>query len=200
MALLSKLKSILGIGGSPENEERTDTSVTVEHEATDRTNGDHDEKDSDAAESTDQTGDAADEAVAAGTDASASTASLTETGEPETETATEPAEAAGPPTDPLDDEPTDREVDDVIDEAEDNESDDDPEESADAAELDNAEPSNTADLTAIKGIGPAYSDRLNSAGIDSVGALAAADAETLGEQIDVSPKIVSDWIDRATDQ
>jgi len=33
-----------------------------------------------------------------------------------------------------------------------------------------------------------------------VAALADADAEKLSEQIDVSPKIIVDWIDRAADQ
>jgi len=69
------------------------------------------------------------------------------------------------------------------------------------ADSDDPEPSApAADLTAIKGIGPAYSERLAAAGISSVDELSAADAETLADQIDVSPKIVSDWIDRAADQ
>ena len=52
----------------------------------------------------------------------------------------------------------------------------------------------------IKGIGPAYSERLGDAGISSVEELVEADAETLGEQINVSPKTVDNWIDRAAEQ
>ena len=227
MALLSKLKSILGIGGSRDGEERTDTSVTVEREATDRDGSDaetdtdaveREAAEQDAADDADPDSDAtepadADETVAAGTDASASTGSMTDTDEPQTEAAAEPAEAAGPPTDPVDDEPVDRDVEDVIDQAEDADAEEETEPTdseavsetedstaaTDAVE-DDPEDTAEADLTAIKGIGPAYSDRLEAAGVSSVAELAGADAETLAAEIDVSPKIVADWIDRAADQ
>jgi len=116
MALLNKLKSILGIGGSRDGDEQTATSVTVEREGSDRAEPDGDASETDESASDEPT---SDEAVAAGTDAAASTGSMTETDEPETETVTETAEAAGPPTEPVDDEPVDRDVEDVIDEAED---------------------------------------------------------------------------------
>jgi len=215
MALLDKLKSILGIGGSRDSDERTNTSVTVERESTDHEMVDNDQPDSDEA-TTDQPD--SEEAAAAGTDATASSGSMTETDKPETEVATEPAEAVGPPTESVDDEPVDRDVGDVIDEAEDAEaaesdsvvSDDDTDNTDDTGNTDDtddtdksavSEPSNAgADLTAIKGIGPAYSTRLEAAGIGSVDELAAADAETLAAEVDVSPKIVADWIDRAASQ
>jgi predicted flap endonuclease-1-like 5' DNA nuclease len=52
----------------------------------------------------------------------------------------------------------------------------------------------------LKGIGPAYAERLRSAGVETVAQLADADADDLGAEIDVSPKRVGRWIDRATDQ
>ena len=211
MALLSKLKSILGIGGSRDGEERTETAVTVEQESDDETA-------------------TTDDAVDAGTDGSAS---MTETDSPETETATE---AAGSPTETVDDEPRNRDVekgvaesdeeDDLavddqqdveespntdgiedteaaekanVDETVDRATEESEPESADTAAADDDSTADS-DLTAIKGIGPAYSERLNAAGISSVAALADADAETVGEEINVSPKTVSNWIDRAADQ
>jgi len=51
----------------------------------------------------------------------------------------------------------------------------------------------------IKGIGPAYSDRLDEVGIHTVDQLAAADPADLAERTTVSEKTVSKWVDRATD-
>ncbi len=57
----------------------------------------------------------------------------------------------------------------------------------------------TEDLQLIEGIGPAYAERLRTAGIETVGALAGADADSLAAEIDVSVARVEDWIDRAID-
>ena len=223
MALLNKLKSILGIGGGRDEEsQRSETSVTVEREA------------SGAATSDEET---VEEPVAAGTDATASTGSMTDSAA-DPEQAAEPSEATASPTDE-----DDRDVGAVIDEAEPSadadesvaagtdgtastESLTDAEGGADGA----AEPGEAAGPPAgstagddpttneetehgdddrstsgepvetITGIGPAYADRLDGAGIESVADLAVADAETVGEAIDVSPKRVADWIARANDQ
>lgn len=55
----------------------------------------------------------------------------------------------------------------------------------------------TESVEAIDGIGPAYSDRLADADIDTVADLAAADAQTLADQTDISPARLERWIDRA---
>lgn len=55
-------------------------------------------------------------------------------------------------------------------------------------------------LEQIDGIGPAYAERLSDAGIQSVSALATADAESLSEEIDVSPSRIQKWIDQAGDR
>lgn len=55
-------------------------------------------------------------------------------------------------------------------------------------------------LTAIKGIGPAYAERLESAGVGTVGELAGADADALADATDISAKRIQGWIDRAAAQ
>ena len=52
-------------------------------------------------------------------------------------------------------------------------------------------------ITEVKGIGPAYAERLEEAGVSTVSDLAAADAEELGEATDLSPNRVSGWIEQA---
>ncbi|AFO59296.1 MULTISPECIES: DUF4332 domain-containing protein [unclassified Natrinema] len=62
-----------------------------------------------------------------------------------------------------------------------------------------AEPDETTQepVDAIKGIGPAYADRLAGAGVDTVAELADADAAELAAQTDISEKRIQGWIDRA---
>lgn len=55
-------------------------------------------------------------------------------------------------------------------------------------------------LTDIQGIGPAYAERLENAGIEDVDALAAADPENLAERANISENRIQRWIDRATDR
>ncbi|WP_152040428.1 class III poly(R)-hydroxyalkanoic acid synthase subunit PhaC [Salinigranum salinum] len=55
------------------------------------------------------------------------------------------------------------------------------------------------DLDQVRGIGPAYAERLREAGVGTVSELAAADAAELGERVDVSPSRVADWIGHATE-
>jgi predicted flap endonuclease-1-like 5' DNA nuclease len=64
---------------------------------------------------------------------------------------------------------------------------DDPEEVAESVEV-------------IKGIGPAYAERLAAVGVESVSDLAAADAADLAPKVDLSEKRVGRWIDRAEDR
>lgn len=52
-------------------------------------------------------------------------------------------------------------------------------------------------VTEIPGIGPSYSDRLAAAGVTTVGELARADADELGEATDLSPSRISGWIESA---
>lgn len=52
-------------------------------------------------------------------------------------------------------------------------------------------------LDDIKGIGPAYAERLRDAGVPDIAALAKADAEQLALETGLSEKRITSWIDRA---
>lgn len=56
-----------------------------------------------------------------------------------------------------------------------------------------------ADLDDIHGIGRAYSQRLEEAGVESVGDLAGADATAIARELDVSENRAQNWIDAAAD-
>ena len=52
-------------------------------------------------------------------------------------------------------------------------------------------------LEDVKGIGPAYAERLRDAGVADVAELAEADADRLAGETNLSAKRISSWIDRA---
>ncbi len=52
----------------------------------------------------------------------------------------------------------------------------------------------------VRGIGPAYAERLAAVGVETVGGLAAADAADLAERIEVAESRVDRWIGRARDR
>jgi predicted flap endonuclease-1-like 5' DNA nuclease len=49
----------------------------------------------------------------------------------------------------------------------------------------------------IKGIGPAYAERLSELGIETVDELADADSATVAEETDISETRIEQWIKRA---
>jgi len=53
------------------------------------------------------------------------------------------------------------------------------------------------DVTEIKGIGPAYAERLAGVGIETVGDLAAVEPADVATETDLSESRVSGWIERA---
>lgn len=142
-------------------------------------------------------------AAASGSDAAASTGSMVD--ENVAAEAAEPAEAADVAADTgaavEEDEELDAEADDAddataepeADAVEADDEDDIPED--DKADEDGAESTESPEV--LKGIGPAYARRLADAGIETVGELAAADADAVADDIDVSPKRVARWVDRA---
>ena len=191
MALLQKIKAKLGIGSDPAEREETDPEVTVERES---------------------------ERPDAGDDGGADEAAVEETPAAEDE-----AEDAGDESESIDDEPVgdeavdDEAVDDgavddgaVDDEtADETELADETEEAADdepaAADSEEVADDDRDDAAAesgvaveeIKGIGPAYAERLADIGIETVADLAAADAEAVAEGTSVGEKRAATWIDRA---
>lgn len=173
MGILSKLKAMLGLGNDGSSTRNRDGAVTVEHEPDTETEA--------AVKGTD---DGADEPVATETDAAGSTASITEEppempGDDEVAAAAEPAEAAGPES--------------QVEEPAPDDSDDAAAVSADVPDVENAD----ADVETISGIGPAYAERLGEAGVETVGDLLAADANTIAEGSDISQTRIERWQDRA---
>lgn len=225
MGLISKLKSLLGVESSRSGRER-DAGVTVERErGSERDVEEPVATETDAAASTeslvegsveegdaDSPAEAAEPAEAAGPDEADMETDIGESVDANT-TVEEPVAAeteAAASTESL--------VDEAVEEAE-------PESSADAAEpaeaagpseadmetdVDGVEPGadedgvadteGAEDVEIIKGVGPAYAERLRDAGVETVDDLASADAEELAERIDLSPKRVQRWIDRASER
>lgn len=58
-------------------------------------------------------------------------------------------------------------------------------------------PTDDTPLEEIKGIGPTYGTRLREAGIDTIAALADADAAALAGRTDIAETRLATWIDRA---
>ena len=58
----------------------------------------------------------------------------------------------------------------------------------------------SASVDTIKGIGPAYAERLSNMGIETVADLTAADPAEVGEQASVGEKRAATWIDRAGEE
>ncbi|WP_226040508.1 DUF4332 domain-containing protein [Natrinema sp. DC36] len=224
MAILQKLKSLLGFDDSESERGGTrEVGVTVEREGTadDGTvaDADRDETVDDAsagptksAATGSRTDDSTELSESTATAESADTSDESPVEEAEPDAATEPE----PDTETADSELTpesaaaaEAEADTESGTADDTEFEpvDDTEfepESAVESEAESepeteAEPeeTNPEPVVEIKGIGPAYADRLAGAGVDTVGELAAADAAELAEQTDISETRIQGWIDRA---
>ncbi|WP_227355300.1 helix-hairpin-helix domain-containing protein [Haladaptatus salinisoli] len=206
MGLITRLKSLLGLGEERSQTRRSDSGVTIEREPTE------------ASEQPDATNEKAvkqtDESPAE--DASVSTEDVVDEGEPtdhieeaEPDTAAEPSEATGPEpeagqpaqTEATEPEPGPEEVDEDSDEAVEGEDETEAATEEDEALEEETESEETAEagrpLEDVKGIGPAYAERLRNAGVEDSAALATADAEELAEATDLSPKRVEGWIERA---
>jgi predicted flap endonuclease-1-like 5' DNA nuclease len=54
-----------------------------------------------------------------------------------------------------------------------------------------------ADLEDIKGIGPAYAERLREAGVEGVGGLADADVTAVAAESGIAESRIQKWVDRA---
>ena len=54
-------------------------------------------------------------------------------------------------------------------------------------------------LESVYGIGPRYAEQLREAGVESIAALAAADADELSDDLDVSTDRIREWIESAVD-
>jgi predicted flap endonuclease-1-like 5' DNA nuclease len=213
MGLITRLKSLLGLGEERSQTRRSDSGVTIEREPTE------------ASEQPDATNEKAvkqtDESPAE--DTSVSTEDVVDEGEPtehieeaEPDTAAEPAEATGPEpeagqpaqTEATEPEPGPEEGDEAVEGVPETEGDVETEPTTEEVERPGAEEDEAEDeseieaevgrpLEDVKGIGPAYAERLRNAGVEDSAALATADAEELADETDLSPKRVKGWIERA---
>ncbi|WP_254280170.1 helix-hairpin-helix domain-containing protein [Haloarcula marina] len=192
MGLLQKLKSALGLDGSESSGRRSsgDVDVTVEREPSTESE--------DAVKGT-ETATTADSAADTGT----GTETESETGT-ETDTETDADSSADSESDAAE-ESEDAAEEDVDADLIEDEIPEGTEEESEAAAADatvpEAEPDDGSSLpvTEIKGIGPAYAERLSGLDIESVGDLAAADAADIAAETDLSESRVAGWIERAQD-
>lgn len=181
MALLQKLKEKLGLGGDASERGGAETEVTVEREA--------------------------DEAAAEPESAETETAGTEPDG---AETAgAEPDEGTAEPSESEVDEPVAAETDATASTeslVEEEAAAADPTGAAEPAEAAGPESEDTevagedaGSVDSIKGIGPAYADRLGEIGIDTVADLADADPEAVAEGANVGESRASTWIERANE-
>lgn len=184
MGWIDAIRSLLGLE-STERRRPSDVEVTVEREpeataerAVKEPVEPEGEPTDDAAPAT-----AGEDVETAATESTAETATETESTAEPTEDA-EPV-AANPGVETADQEPADVEAEDA--EATTSDEPDEP------LDFEGAEDP----VDTVKGIGAAYAQRLADAGVDSVGALAAADAAALAERTDISEKRLGRWIERA---
>jgi predicted flap endonuclease-1-like 5' DNA nuclease len=194
MSIIDTLKSILGLNRDQRGREGSDEpTVRVEHDPDASTESavkgvEGDDGGDTPASATDDT---AAEGVAAETEAAASTGSLLDEGAADDPgRAAEQAEAAGPETRTVEVESTDADS-----ESEDHVDADS--ESEDHVDADSESEDASEDVRTIKGVGPAYGERLAEVGIETVADLAAADPESLAREADLPESRVEDWVGRA---
>ncbi|MFA9517702.1 helix-hairpin-helix domain-containing protein [Halopenitus sp. H-Gu1] len=184
MGILQTLKRILGIG-EPGESDRTDTQVTVEHEPSEEESDDQDSRASAMDVAEEASGD--EESVAEGSAAGGDEADVDSTTADESVAAgTDAAASTGS----------------LVDET----AADEPEEAAEPAEATasgsgapESAGGESAPVETIKGIGPAYAERLSGIGIETVDDLAAADPADIAERANVGEKRAATWIERAGD-
>jgi predicted flap endonuclease-1-like 5' DNA nuclease len=170
MALLEKIKRKLGFGSESSDQGAGETTVTVEQEAG--------ENAADSRPAGVETADAAsttpDDGVASGTEEAAGAEETTGAEVGAVDESEDAAESGDAPSAAADDT------------------------TADDTAADAAEPRSDGDpVDQIKGIGPAYGERLAEMGIETVDELAAADPVDVADGASVGEKRASRWIDRA---
>lgn len=173
MGLLSKLKSLLGFGDD-RPARRGNVDVTVEHEPGESADAESERAVKEPATEPEPT--------------------IEETAEPDADPEVEPE-----PDSEAEPEPTEGETETEAAETTDAESDGEP--TVEEEVVEEAEPAQTGaaaeSVDTIKGIGPSYAEKLSSAGVETVGDLASADANALGDETGLSPKRIGGWIEQA---
>ncbi|MFC6754862.1 helix-hairpin-helix domain-containing protein [Halorubrum tibetense] len=188
MALLQKIKAKLGFGSNSTDHDGGETTVTVEKDA----DGEDDSStvDDGTTAETAESADHAESADAVGVDTEPEPVDDGESGETDDVDTTD--------AEPADDTPANAA--DPDDDADATDADATDAKAADADATDTDEPAVESDgdpVEGIKGIGPAYSERLSEMGIHSVADLAAADPADVAEGAKVGEKRAATWIQRA---
>lgn len=182
--VLKKLKSLLGFDDDDESDRQRDIGVTVEREPA-------------------ESPDAETEAAVKGTDAGTEPDDGDDS-ETEPDDSTSDAAESADPSDEADEESTAEPDDAAVDDSEETEEEagaaadvEDTDETEAEADAEDDEPPASDPVDEIKGIGPAYAERLGDAGIETIPQLAEADPESLAAETDLSEKRVSEWVERA---
>jgi predicted flap endonuclease-1-like 5' DNA nuclease len=188
MGLLSRLKSVLGLGSGDDDRggRRTDdVGVTVERE--------RDEADAANEAAVKGVDEEREPSTSDGTDETPGTASDTD------HNVEDDGDGADADTDHEEETDTDVEAESGTDVEAESGTDVEAESGTEAGAVDDDEAPADAggDLQDIKGIGPAYADRLSEVGIESIGELADADFQAVAEEADLAPGRVEQWVDRA---
>lgn len=186
MGLFDRIKSFLGLSESAGNGHSGDVSVTVERDA-------REEVDAESEMAVKEP--VGEEQAVEPDERAASEESLIDEAEPATEEPEpEPESESELEPEPEPESGASSEI----------ETESEPEQSAtDEAgfdESDAGEQTGETDLQTVKGIGPAYAGRLESAGVTSVEDLVDADPEAVAEEIDVSEKQTARWVERARER
>ena len=194
MGLLDAIRSLLGLSGGSDDRREGDGELTVEHDPPAPSNDPPPEPEPEPEPVASD-----DSPAAAGTDATASTGSMVDENAAGPNEAAEPPEATtatGPQVDPEAGgvAESDAGVESLVDEAEDDGAEAVDDETV-GDEADQHDPVET-----VRGIGPAYADRLGDAGVETVSDLAAADPTALAAAIEVAESRVERWVDRARDR
>lgn len=202
MGVISKLKSLLGVG-EDEPSRGGDVDVTVEREPNEVAAESERAVKGPGAEASDDgagaTGDGAAAAGAgagpAGTDAAAGADPTGESaGEESTEDSTAGDSAAGKSATEESAVSAEGTADDGTGAADDGTGDDAGDAAAEPEATDGAAAKSVDDL---KGIGPSYASRLSDAGVETVGDMAGRDAAALAEETGLSEKRISRWMEQA---
>jgi predicted flap endonuclease-1-like 5' DNA nuclease len=180
MSLLQKLKSVFGLGDDDGGKSRRDVGVTVEHEPSEP----------DEPEPATET-----ESAVKGADVDSSAAETDAPAVDESDAATEESETAVDESEAAAEEAIEEAEPDAEGEEEPAETEADAEAEAEPEEPEPEAPEGT--LEDVKGIGPAYAERLRNAGVDSIADLADADAEDLAAETDLSATRIENWIEQA---
>lgn len=199
MGIVDLLRSVLGLGDSGDSAPRERTDATVERGPSRESNGSNEAPHGSDDRSTGRVSDPEADPVAPKPDATASADSAVKTSGSDPDAAVEPPGDAQPAPSEPERPDTSGDTTDGADDATGTVDTDDSDEADDAPDDTGDAPKQGASVDTINGIGPAYTERLGNAGIETVPELLAADTVSLAEATDISEKRIARWQGRAAE-